>query len=45
MGVGIAYREDTRKTYIVAQYSPPGNTCYDGTYKENVSKPAAGCKL
>lgn len=25
-GVGVAYREDTKITYIVARYSPPGNT-------------------
>ena len=44
VGVGIAYREDTRTTFIVAQYSPPGNTCYTDSYKDHVSEPLTGCK-
>lgn len=41
VGVGVAYREDTRTTYIVARYSPPGNPRYTESYIEHV-KPQAG---
>lgn len=44
LGVGIAYRPDSKKTYIVALYQPGGNLLSVQAYKENVLLPLAGCK-
>jgi glioma pathogenesis-related protein 2 len=34
LGAGIAYTNDGRSAYVVAQYLPPGN--YGNEYEENV---------
>ncbi|CAF4223576.1 unnamed protein product, partial [Rotaria sordida] len=33
LGVGVAYADEGRTVYVVAQYSPPGN--YQGQYQAN----------
>ncbi|XP_057292005.1 uncharacterized protein LOC130614593 [Hydractinia symbiolongicarpus] len=42
LGVGIAYRPDSKRTYIVAIYQPGGNLLSVQAYKENVLLPLAG---
>lgn len=44
LGVGVAFREDTKNTYIVARYSPPGNGRYSESFRQHVKKPLQGCK-
>ncbi|CAF1331001.1 unnamed protein product [Rotaria sordida] len=40
LGVGVAYADEGRTVYVVAQYSPPGN--YQGQYQANV-RPQGSC--
>ena len=40
--VGVAFREDTQNTCIVAQYVLPGNGRYSKSFKPHVKKPLPG---